>query len=232
MAQNSEMTAGKKPGDGREWRRPTSAEEPPPRDGRAARAVRTRNAVADALLELIEEGNLRPTSKTIAERAGVSERTIFQHFEDLETLFSAASTRVGDRVVHNLRQIPDDGPFEGRLSAYLDELVSLHEALSPLQRALSLHEPFSPVVGQGLGWWHDLLRRGIVRVFRVEVEACDEPIQPDVVEAAALIVDWSNWENMRTRSEFSPEHARRLLELGLRAVLRQPTPPAPPTAAA
>ena len=58
------------------------ADEAPPRDGRAARALRTRQAVADALLRLLEEGELRPTSRMIAEKAGVSERTIFQHFED------------------------------------------------------------------------------------------------------------------------------------------------------
>lgn len=228
MAQNPVMSGDRKAGDGKEWRRPTGAEEPPPRDGRAARAVRTRNAVADALLELIEEGQLRPTSKAIAERAAVSERTIFQHFEDLETLFSAASARVGDRVVRDLQYIPDDGPFEGRLAAYLDELVVLHEEMSPLQRASTLHEPFSPVLGQALGWWHDLLRRGIERVFRCEIETWPEGERSDVVESVALTVEWSNWENMRTRSQFEPDRARRLLELSIRALLRQPTPPPPP----
>ena len=43
----------------------------PVTDGRSARSQRTRNAVVDALLELNREGNLRPTAKEIAERAGV-----------------------------------------------------------------------------------------------------------------------------------------------------------------
>ena len=43
-----------------------------PLDGRLARSARTRHAVVDALLDLLGEGDLRPTAARIAERAGVS----------------------------------------------------------------------------------------------------------------------------------------------------------------
>jgi AcrR family transcriptional regulator len=199
-----------------------SGEEPPPRDGRAARAQRTRRAVADALLKLIEEGDLRPTSKAIAERAGVSERTIFQHFEDLETLFSVAASRVGDRIVRNLDYISADGPFDDRLKAYLDELTYLHEAMTPVRRASRLHEPFSPVLDGALGWWRETLRRGIERVFVNELGRWSGDDRRDVVEALALIVTWSSWENMRRHSGFSKERARHVMELSFRSVLGRP----------
>ena len=41
-------------------------------DGRVARANRTRIAVVDALLQLIDEGDLRPTAARIAEQAAVA----------------------------------------------------------------------------------------------------------------------------------------------------------------
>ena len=44
-------------------------------DGRLGRGTRARTAVVDALLDLIEEGDLRPTAPRIAERAGVSLRS-------------------------------------------------------------------------------------------------------------------------------------------------------------
>ena len=59
----------------------------PPRDGRTVRAERTREAVVTALLALLEEGELSPTAERVAERAHVSERSIFQHFGDREALF-------------------------------------------------------------------------------------------------------------------------------------------------
>jgi len=206
-------------------------EEPTPRDGRAARTVRTRKAVADALLDLISEGELRPTSKSIAERARVSERTIFQHFEDLETLFSAAAERAGDRIVSSLRHIPYDGPFETRLSIYLDEMVYLHQGMTSVRRASRLHEPFSPGVDSALGRWRETLRKGIDRVFEVELAQWgDGEDQRQVREALALLVSWSSWENMCRHSEFTSEQARGVLELSFRALLRQPavTPEAAP----
>jgi len=195
-------------------------EERMPRDGRAARAVRTRQAVADALLSLIEEGQLRPTSKSIAQRAGVSERTIFQHFDDLETLFSVAAERMGERIVRSLGYIPADGPLEDRLAAYLEELTFLHESMTPIRRASRLHEPFSPVIDCALGKLRSNLRRGIERVFAIELSRWPEPeARREAVEALALIATWSSWENMRRNSGFSCEQARRVMGLGIRAVL-------------
>src|SRR3954447_15843011 len=62
-------------------------------DGRAARSVRTRRAIVDALRALHHEGDLRPTAPRVAERAGVSVRTVWQHFDDLEALLVEAGLR-------------------------------------------------------------------------------------------------------------------------------------------
>ena len=60
----------------------------------------------DALLELLDEGDVRPTAERIAERAGVSERSVFQHFADREALFQAVAARQYERVVPTLEPIP------------------------------------------------------------------------------------------------------------------------------
>ena len=199
-------------------------EAPLPRDGREARAERTKKAVADALIDLIEDGDLRPTSKAIAERAGVSERTIFQHFADLETLFSTAARRLGERIVRKLEYISAEGPFEERIRIYLDELVYLQESMTPVRRASRLHEPFSPVLEHALRSWRDELRRGIDRVFSLELEQRSEEARREIVEALALMATWSSWENMRQHSGMTVERARSVVERGFRAVLGQAGP--------
>ncbi|MAI80594.1 MAG: hypothetical protein CL917_16755 [Deltaproteobacteria bacterium] len=199
-------------------------EEKTPRDGRAARAQRTRRAVADALLHLLEEGELRPTSRMIAEKAGVSERTIFQHFEDLQTLFSVSASRLGDRILGNLDFMGADGPFEKRLSAYLDQLIYLHESVTPVRRASRLHESFSPVLDGYLRSWREALRRGIERVFAIELSEIPLTERPAVSEALALVATWSSWENMRGHSGFGLEQSRRVLEVAFRSMLRESQP--------
>ena len=47
-------------------------------DGRRVRRDRNRDAVVDALLTLYGEGNLEPGSAEIAERAGLSPRSLFR----------------------------------------------------------------------------------------------------------------------------------------------------------
>lgn len=220
MAQNQEMDLEERAVGRRAGKSRGEADETLPRDGRAARAVRTRQAVADALLALIEEGQLRPTSKSIAQRAGVSERTIFQHFEDLETLFSVAAERIGDRIQRDLGFVPDDGPLEDRLSVYLDQLAFLHESMTPIRRASRLHEPFSPVVDCALRTLRSNLRRGIERVFAIELARWpDEGSRNDAICAIAVLVSWSSWENMRRNAGLSEERARRVVGIGIRGVL-------------
>src|SRR6266542_3616203 len=75
-------------------------------DGRTARAVRTRRAVVDALLELLAEGDLRPSGERIAERAGVSLRALWANRarqyqiarDELAQLFAAELAAAGPKA--------------------------------------------------------------------------------------------------------------------------------------
>lgn len=63
-------------------------------DGRQQRSSRSRDKIVNAALDLIRKGNVRPTGNEIAEAAGVSPRTVFRLFGDLELLFSACEVDV------------------------------------------------------------------------------------------------------------------------------------------
>ena len=62
-------------------------------DGRRLRRALNREAVVDALLDLYSEGNLRPSTDEIAERAGISPRSLFRYFRDADDLAGEAVTR-------------------------------------------------------------------------------------------------------------------------------------------
>src|SRR5260370_12035000 len=59
-------------------------------DGRIVRGLRTRQALIQATLDLIQAGDVEPTSAAIATIAGVSSRALFQHFTSLADLYAAA----------------------------------------------------------------------------------------------------------------------------------------------
>ena len=62
-------------------------------DGRRLRRERNRDAVVQAVLELVREGELAPGVEAVAARAGLSARSVFRYFDDLDDLCRAAIAR-------------------------------------------------------------------------------------------------------------------------------------------
>jgi TetR/AcrR family transcriptional regulator, regulator of autoinduction and epiphytic fitness len=104
-------------------------------DGRNARSERTRGAVATALLELLQGGHLRPTAAEIAERAGVSLRSVFQHFEDLESLYAAVADAQMERLLRYISPEAGAGPLAERVSSFVERRAELLETITPVRRA-------------------------------------------------------------------------------------------------
>ena len=61
-------------------------------DGRVRRSRETRARLIEATWGLLAEGNWRPTAREIAQRTGVSQRTVFAHFGTLNDLMSEAAS--------------------------------------------------------------------------------------------------------------------------------------------
>ena len=92
-------------------------------DGRTARATRTRNAIVDAHLALISEGDLKPTGERIAERAGVSLRALWANFKDMEALFAASGERVFSRQAAEHAPVSADLPLSRRIEEFCQQRV-------------------------------------------------------------------------------------------------------------
>src|SRR3546814_14449175 len=76
---------------------------------------------SDATISLIDEGDLRPTAPRVAERAGVSVRSVFQHFDDLESLHAAVAERLVERVAVLVVPIDPAGPLDDRLTRFVHQ---------------------------------------------------------------------------------------------------------------
>lgn len=192
---------------------------PPARvDGRTARSERTRNAIVDAHVSLITEGDLRPTADRIAKRAGVSLRALWSHFADMEALFAAS----GERVLHGLdaahQPIRADLPLAERIRAYTRQRVRLLEQIAPAARAAALKEPFSPALRLYRRMHVDRIRDEVVTLFAAEVRD-----DPDLVTALTAVSGWSTWETLRGPMALTPDQAGRVLARTVTALLtRQP----------
>lgn len=186
-------------------------------DGRAARALRTRNRVVDALLDLVDEGHLRPSAARVAQRAGVSLRSVYQHFADLETLFRIAGERHRERYAHleRLPDLPDE--LGARVAAYVAHRASWMEAVSPMARAAALQAPFSPGIAARQAAGRARQREALAAAFGPELERAAEPER--LLHALEAVAGWSTWEGLRTAAGLPRQEAAHVLELLLIRVL-------------
>ena len=56
-------------------------------DGRLRRSAESQQKIIMATIALIKEGDLMPSAQDVAIRAGVGLRSVFRHYNDMETLF-------------------------------------------------------------------------------------------------------------------------------------------------
>lgn len=201
-------------------------ERPPgnqPLDGRTARAVRTRDALVDATIELVEEGDLRPTAPRIAERAGVSVRSVFQHFDDLETLFSAMGDRMVERLSELVRPIDPEGPLSTRITEFVGQRCRVHEAVSPINRAAIIHAPTSDTITRQFREGHEFGAAHLVEVFATELDAAG-PRRAPLSDALLVVCSWTTWNLLRTLEGRSVEESVRSVEAMVRLLLAPASP--------
>ncbi|HEY3834729.1 MAG TPA: TetR/AcrR family transcriptional regulator [Acidimicrobiia bacterium] len=187
--------------------------------GRSPRSERTRTSVVDALLDLLRDGNLRPTAKEIAERAGTSLRSVYVHFDDLEDLFTAAAGRAIGRIAGLMEAIPSTGPFEARLDAFVSQRARVYEALGEVRHAAALQEPFSPGLAQLLSHGRRRARHEFESVFAPELEALPAGERAAVTAACDALASAATWDHWRHQQDHDVDAACAALRLGLHRIL-------------
>jgi TetR/AcrR family transcriptional regulator of autoinduction and epiphytic fitness len=189
------------------------------RDGRTVRAERTRQALVDALFALLDEGELRPTAERIAKRAGVSERSVFQHFPDREALFEAVARQQYERVFSGLEPVDSSRPLPERLDAFLAQRARLLEESSALRQAAILLEHDSEVVAGWLDSWRRAAATEVERVFHRELEGLERGERAVLLGALVSAASGPVWEGYRLHQRMSAERARAAMRLTLAALL-------------
>jgi AcrR family transcriptional regulator len=193
-------------------------QQPLPTDGRTLRSLRTREAIVDATIGLLEDGDLRPTAPRVAERANVSVRSVFQHFDDLETLHASVAERLVERVAVLVLPVSPDLPLAQRLDRFVHQRVLLLEVVTPIRRAADVHGPFSREITARLRDGQAFLRSELERTFEPELRAAGSE-REDVLDSLDSVLSWATWEGLRNglcRDQESAERVvRRLAEKAL-----------------
>jgi len=188
-------------------------------DGRSARAQRTRDSVVDAVLALVVDGNARPTAREIAERAGISVRSVYVHFDDLDDLFRSAADRHFASLADLLVPIDAELPLPERVHASIEQRAQVHERASGVRRAAEQWAPQSPALaevlrqGRVIGW------QDVERLFGPALRG---RVDGDVaLSAITTLLGAESWDNLRDQG-LSVAAAREVLVHAVSRLLEEP----------
>jgi AcrR family transcriptional regulator len=186
----------------------------PATDGRQRRAERSRDAIVQALFELVGAGVPRPTAQQVAQRAGVGIRTVFRHFSDVESLFA----ELNQRLEAEARPLQLEGEPRGsrgaRARTLVDRRIRFFERIAPYKRAGNLRRERSPFLRRRHGALVHELRSDLLRWLPELRGAAD-----DLVEALDLVLSFEAWDRLRSEQRLSRERARAALLRAVRALL-------------
>lgn len=165
-------------------------------DGRVTRGERNREAIVDAVLACYQAGVLRPSVPEVAARAGVSTRSVHNHFADMEALRAEVAQHQFERYA------PMIG-FAATVEDFVDQRATVYEAISPVRRAALLAVHDSPAIGRNLERANRFLRR--------QLEATFSDVEPARLDAVEVVSSWDAWNRLRTVQGCSATRAREVL---------------------
>jgi AcrR family transcriptional regulator len=184
-------------------------------DGRIQRSLRSRQRILDAMVELVEEGELQPTGQQVADRAGVGLRSVFRHFEDMETLYAELRERVERELRPQLEGAPIEGTLEERIQGFARARSRIFERIAMFQRSERIQRWHSPVLQDSHTQFLKEQRAGLLGALPEVAEAPAELRQ--VLEVATA---FEFWDLLRTDQGLGAARAEDTLCETLRVLLR------------
>jgi TetR/AcrR family transcriptional regulator, regulator of autoinduction and epiphytic fitness len=185
-------------------------------------ARRNRDAVVDALLALYRDGNLAPSSAEVAERAGISPRSLFRYFADIDDLCRAAVERHQAAVAPLLALADAPGaPLAQRIEALVEQRGQLFDAIGAVGAVSRLRAPFQPIIAGELTRGRSYLRHQVRRLFAPELAALGPERGPAALAAIDVLCSYESYQLLRHDHSLSRPRTAAALTAALDALLRE-----------
>lgn len=178
-------------------------------DGRRLRSERTKQLIIEAHLELLRRAPLQtPTARQIAAQAGCSVRSVFERFENLDTLkLATADYAIAAGQVEALAR-DVDGDRQTRIRSHVTTRAQACEKWLPLWRILTTTQHQLPELKERIL----RARRGNIermrQMYRPELATLAEAEREALLVALAILISFESWEQLRDCYGLSLEAAQ------------------------
>ena len=177
--------------------------------GRGDRVARTREAIVSSTLTLAMEGEVSPIVRDIAKLAGVSARTVFQHFADTAELYVAVLGRVLTSLRGDAPAAPaTTGALDERISAVIGQRAGRYEKLLPMWTFVETLQRRSSEAGEQVNQMYTANREQLAECFGQELTTLPGEKRESTLNALAMALTPESWIVLRERLGLTVEQAR------------------------
>jgi AcrR family transcriptional regulator len=180
-------------------------------DGRRQRSERSRAQIIEAMFALIREGEMSPSAARVAERAEVGLRTVFRHFEDMDSLYVEMAERIHGEVMPKVLAPFEAKEWRERFFEHLDRRIAIYEHVRVSANLRRFQSRFLM----------EEYRRNLLMERSALMALLPEEISRDPVLFAAIetSASFQTWRRLRQDSDLSPEDARAVFRLVLERLI-------------
>lgn len=166
-------------------------------DGRRLRSARTKQLIVEAYIDLLRKDPSIPTAAQIAERAGVSVRSVFERFSDLHELRVAATDHTFSQAAALATAADSEGDRATRLKNHVERRGAICEAWLPLWRAMMVNKGESVELNRRVLLMRQAIIKRIEMMYRPELSTLPDEKQRHLLIVLESLIDFESWARMR-----------------------------------
>ncbi|MGX6648705.1 TetR/AcrR family transcriptional regulator [Maricaulaceae bacterium MS644] len=191
-------------------------------DGRRARRSASRDKIVTAFLALVREGALDPGARAVAEKAGVSPRTVFRCFEDLEALYRELTSIVHAEFLPRAKLDLNTSDRAERLDRLLKNRAAMFSDMEPFRLATERLRHRFASLEEDSAFLVTMERKRLAIVLNP-----DDAMEADFFEALNAVTSFDFWRRLRIEQGLSKPRAARVMTAAARAIYAAAPDPGP-----
>lgn len=184
-------------------------------DGRRLRSEESRSAIVRAMLKLIEAGDVAPSAEKVAALASVGVRTVFRHFENMESLYREIDALIRGEIAPLAKQPLTSTTWIARLNELIDRRARIFERIMPFKEASDVHRHQSSFLHEQMDDLTLQQRSSLFAILPAEMR-----MKPDLRESLDLALSFEAWRRLRKEQRLSVVRSRRVMHAMASALIR------------
>jgi AcrR family transcriptional regulator len=184
-------------------------------DGRKHRSQKSQTLIVNALLELVAKGNLAPSADQIADAAKVGRRSVFRHFNDMDTLYREMSHSIAATTQMILQRPLTAADWRGQVLELVDRRSAGFEKMKPFLLAGRIQRHRSAYLKSAHAKFVGLLREVLTGILPEDVLR-----DAVLVEALNMLLSFEAWNRLRDDQGLSVAKAKHVLKQTIEALLQ------------